>query len=53
VVLTTPVGGPLDLLGALFMVVLGATAAAAQAPEKEVIQVDDTRVLPLLGITSP
>ena len=33
--------GVLAVLGAL-LVVLGATAAAAQAPEKEVIQVDDT-----------
>jgi hypothetical protein len=33
--------GMLVVLGAL-LVVLGATAAAAQAPEKEVIQVDDT-----------
>ena len=32
----------LAVLGALLVVVLGATAAAAQAPEKEVIQVDDT-----------
>ena len=36
--------GVLAVLGALFVVVLGATAAAAQAPEKEVIQVDDTFV---------
>ena len=36
--------GLLAVLGALFVVVLGATAAAAQAPEKEVIQVDDTFV---------
>jgi hypothetical protein len=34
--------GVLAVLGALLVVVLGATAAAAQAPEKEVIQVDDT-----------
>jgi hypothetical protein len=33
--------GVLAVLGALLVVVLGATAAAAQAPEKEVIQVDD------------
>jgi L-cysteine desulfidase len=33
--------GVLAVLGALFVVVLGATAAAAQAPEKVVIQVDD------------
>ena len=33
--------GLLAVLGALFVVVLGATAAAAQAPVKEVIQVDD------------
>jgi hypothetical protein len=35
------ISGMLAVLGALFVVVLGATAAAAQAPEKEVIQVDD------------
>jgi hypothetical protein len=34
--------GLLAVLGALLVVVLGATAAAAQAPVKEVIQVDDT-----------
>jgi hypothetical protein len=34
--------GLLAVLGALLVVVLGATAAAAHAPEKEVIQVDDT-----------
>jgi hypothetical protein len=34
--------GVLAVLGALLVVVLGATAAAAQAPEKEVIQVNDT-----------
>jgi hypothetical protein len=34
--------GVLVALGGLLVVVLGATAAAAQAPEKEVIQVDDT-----------
>jgi hypothetical protein len=34
--------GLLAVLGALLVVVLGATAAAAQAPEKEVIAVDDT-----------
>jgi hypothetical protein len=34
--------GVLAVLGALLVVVLGATAAAAQAPEKEVIQVDET-----------
>ena len=33
--------GLLAVLGALFVVVLGATGAAAQAPEREVIQVDD------------
>jgi hypothetical protein len=33
--------GLLAVLGALLVVVLGATAAAAQAPEKEVIQVED------------
>jgi hypothetical protein len=33
--------GVLAVLGGLLVVVLGATAAAAQAPEKEVIQVDD------------
>ena len=32
--------GLLAVLGALLAVVLGATAAAAQAPEKEVIQVE-------------
>jgi hypothetical protein len=31
----------LAVLGALLVVVLGATAAAAQAPEREVIQVDE------------
>jgi hypothetical protein len=36
--------GLLAVLGALLVVVLGATAAAAQAPEKEVIQVEDTFV---------
>ena len=36
--------GVLAVLGALLVVVLGATAAAAQPPEKEVIQVDDTFV---------
>ena len=34
--------GVLAVLGALLVVVLGATAAAAQKPEKEVIQVNDT-----------
>ena len=34
--------GVLAVLGALLVVVLGATAAAAQAPVKEVIQVDET-----------
>jgi hypothetical protein len=34
--------GVLAVLGALLAVVLGATAAAAQAPVKEVIPVDDT-----------
>ena len=34
--------GVLAVLGALLVVVLGATAAAAQAPVKEVIQIDDT-----------
>jgi hypothetical protein len=34
--------GVLALLGALLAVVLGATAAAAQAPEKEVTPIDDT-----------
>jgi hypothetical protein len=38
------ISGLLAVLGALFVVVLGATAAAAQAPVKEVIQVDDTFV---------
>ena len=33
--------GVLAVLGALLVVVLGATGAAAQAPEKEVIQVDE------------
>jgi hypothetical protein len=41
--------GLLAVLGALFVVVLGATAAAAQAPVKEVIQVDDTFVDPVLS----
>src|SRR4029453_9555342 len=36
--------GVLAVLGALLTVVLGATAAAAQAPEREVIQVDDAFV---------
>jgi hypothetical protein len=36
------ISGLLAVLGALFVVVLGATAAAAQAPVKEVIQVNDT-----------
>ena len=35
--------GLLAVLGALLVVVLGATAAAAQPPVKEVIQVDDVR----------
>jgi hypothetical protein len=34
--------GVLAVLGALLVVVLGATAAAAQKPVKEVIQVDET-----------
>jgi hypothetical protein len=34
--------GLLAVLGALLMVVLGATGAAAQAPEKVVVQVNDT-----------
>jgi hypothetical protein len=33
--------GVLAVLGALFVVVLGATAAAAQAPVKEVFQIDE------------
>ena len=33
--------GVLAVLGALLVVVLGGTAAAAQAPEREVIQVED------------
>jgi hypothetical protein len=33
--------GVLAVLGALLVVVLGATAAAAQPPEREVIEVDD------------
>jgi hypothetical protein len=33
--------GVLAVLGALLVVVFGTTAAAAQAPEREVIQVDD------------
>jgi len=37
-------GGVLAVLGALLVMVFGATAAAAQAPEKEVISVDDTFV---------
>jgi hypothetical protein len=36
--------GLLAVLGALLVVVLGATAAAAQPPEKVVIQVDETFV---------
>ena len=36
--------GVLAVLGALLVVVLGGTAAAAQAPEREVIQVDDAFV---------
>src|SRR5215212_5445421 len=36
--------GVLAILGALLVVGLGATAAAAQAPEKEVISVEDTFV---------
>ena len=36
--------GVLAVLGALLVMVFGATAAAAQAPEKEVIQVEDTFV---------
>jgi hypothetical protein len=35
------VSGLLAVLGALLVVVLGATGAAAQAPEREVIPVDD------------
>jgi hypothetical protein len=35
------ISGLLAVLGALSVVVLGATAAAAQAPEKEVISVED------------
>ena len=35
------ISGLLAVLGALCVVVLGATAAAAQAPEKVVIQVND------------
>jgi hypothetical protein len=34
--------GVLAVLGALLVVVLGATGAAAQAPQRVVIQVDDT-----------
>jgi hypothetical protein len=34
--------GVLAVLGAFLVVVLGATAAAAQAPVKEVIQIDET-----------
>jgi hypothetical protein len=34
--------GVLAVLGALLVVVLGATAAAAQAPEKEVFLIDET-----------
>jgi hypothetical protein len=41
--------GVLAVLGALFVVVLGATAAAAQAPEKEVIPIDDEFVDPDLS----
>ena len=43
------ISGVLAVLGALSVVVLGATAAAAQAPEKEVIQVDDTFIDPGLS----
>ena len=35
------ISGVLAVLGALLVVGLGATAAAAQAPEREVISVDD------------
>jgi hypothetical protein len=38
------ISGVLAVLGALLVVVLGAPAAVAQAPEKEVIQVEDTFV---------
>jgi hypothetical protein len=41
--------GLLAILGALLVVVLGATAAAAQAPEKEVIPIDETFVDPGLS----
>jgi hypothetical protein len=41
--------GVLAVLGALLVVVLGATAAAAQAPEKEVIPIDETFVDPGLS----
>ena len=43
------ISGVLAVLGALFVVVLGATAAAAQAPEKEVIPIDETFVDPGLS----
>ena len=41
--------GVLAVLGALLVVVLGATAAAAQPPVKEVIQLNDTFVDPFLS----
>ncbi len=41
--------GVLAALGALLVVVLGATAAAAQAPEKEVIPIDEMFVDPFLS----
>jgi hypothetical protein len=43
------ISGLLAVLGALFVVVLGATAAAAQKPERVVIQVDETFVDPDLS----
>ena len=41
--------GVLAVLGALLVVVLGATGAAAQAPEREVIPIDETFVDPFLS----
>ena len=41
--------GVLVVLGALLVVGLGATAAAAQAPEKEVIQLNDRLIDPFLS----
>lgn len=43
------ISGLLAVLGALLVVVLGATAAAAQPPEREVIPIDETFVDPFLS----